>query len=241
MKKTTILLGLLFCAVTLLGQDKMPLDSIINRYIDLTHYKGRVIELSGTYEGDRLVFSNASNVVLQFDGEIQSTHEEDAICFNGPAHKVIIRGKLKINGAITFWNVADSVEITGVESRYAHTGIRATGDFPHGRVNIHHNRFIDIGYEGVYIGPSYKGQKVSSNVRIHHNTFIRTGWDAVQLGNCMSCYIEYNRIIRPATKKERWQDWGITVNPGSLVFLRKNRYLRIRQRLQCLDSRCFNF
>lgn len=233
----------IFCLLLpfLVLSQTINLDSIVDRYIDLEQYKGQSVTLKGSCRGDRLVFRGANNVSLDFQGKIESTHSEDAICFAGIAHKLVIKGDLLINQSITFWGQMDSVEITGVHSVGAHVGVRATQNFEHNRVNIHHNTFYRCDLEGVYIGPSYLSPVKSHHVNIHHNQFVSTGWDAAQVGNCLDCEISRNLFLGVATKQFTYQDWTITVNPGSRAYLRSNLFLFCRNRLQCLDSRCFEW
>lgn len=220
--------------------DKIDLEHITNRYINLSNYAD-TIRITGNYKGDRVVFSNAVNKALEFSAKIESTHAEDAIAFLGAVRHVAIFGRLRVNNAITFWDVLEDVEITGVHSRDAHTGIRATQDKPHKGIYIHDNTFSEVGFEGVYIGPSTLSHTKTTQVRIENNNFVRTGWDAIQVGNCLDCVIKGNLIISPARKAEKWQDWAITINPGSRAYLQSNTILFSKQRLQVLDSRCFEF
>jgi hypothetical protein len=221
--------------------DSLNLDSLKERYFDLAPYKGREVVFKGRYKGDRIVFRNAQNVKITFKGKIESTHPEDAIAFLGDVNGLSISGSLKVNNAVTFWATMKDVDITGIRSVGAHTGIRATQDRPHSNVFIHFNKFVDTKHEGIYIGPSYLAAAISRNVRIVHNTFIRTGWDSAQVGNCSGCFIEKNMFIKAAVADELYQNWTITVNPGSLVYLRKNLFLGCPNRVQCLDSRCFEW
>lgn len=219
--------------------NKIDLDGITDRYIDLSYFPVDTVDVVGKHKGDRIVFSNAQNIALRFDAKIETEHTEDAIAFLGPVTNFTMMGKLKVNNSITFWDKLDGVEITGLFSRGAHTGIRFTQPFAHKSVYIHDNTISKTGYEGIYAGPSYENSFKLQQIRIARNRIVETGWDAIQVGNCLDCVIEGNFILKAATKDEKNQNWAITVNPGSRAHLRNNRMLGCKQRVQILDSRAF--
>jgi hypothetical protein len=221
--------------------DVIDLSKITDRYIDLSLFPFDTVRVIGKYQGDRIVLKNAQNIVLDFDARIESTHTEDAIAFLGPVTNVSMIGKLIVNNSITFWDLLTNVEITGIVSRGAHTGIRATQPMPHSFVNIHHNLISKTGFEGIYIGPSYSTQNKLRQVRIHENKVVHTGWDNIQIGNCEDCFIEANLILDSATKNEYGQNYAITINPGSRAYLRGNTLINCKQKIQVLDSRAFWF
>jgi hypothetical protein len=219
----------------------IELDKITTRYIDLKEYQGKTAPITGRYKGDRLVFSNATGVTLDFDAQVESTHAEDAICFLGAVTDVTIKGKLILNNALTFWDVLNNVDISGIVSKDAHTGIRATQPKPSNNVRIHDCLISFCQYEGIYIGPSYATDSKLTNIKIEGNKIVNSGWDAIQVGNCAGAYLEGNTVINAATKNEYGQNYAITINPGSRAYLRGNTLINCKQKMQVLDSRAFWF
>ena len=234
-----ILLLLLVCNLS--AQVTIDLDNLKQNYVDLSRYEGDTVIFKGHYQGDRLVFKNADNISLHFIGKISTTHAEDAVVFSGDVSGLVVSGNLRLDGAMTFWAKLYDVEISGMHFNRAHTGIRFTQQWPHEWVRIHDNTFNRIEHEGIYAGPHYGNPDKLRNIQIYNNRLVSTGWDAIQVGNCLDCTIERNKIIRAGTRKEYGQDWSITVNPGSRVYLRKNILINCPNRLQCLDSRCFEW
>lgn len=243
-----IKLALLFvflpcCGPLQLMEDKIPdtidLSEITNRYIDLSNYPVDTVKMIGKHKGDRIVLKNAQNVVLDCNATIKTEHTEDAIAFLGPVTNFTMTGRLRVNNSITFWDELNTVEITGLVSRGAHTGIRFTQALPHRAVWIHDNKISNTGFEGIYAGPSYENSNKLQQIRISDNNIFHTGWDAIQVGNCLDCVIEGNLIVGAATKEEKNQDWAITVNPGSRAHIRGNTMLGCKQKIQVLDSRGF--
>lgn len=214
----------------------IELSVLNNPYVDLSEYGGQII-LAGHYKGPRLVFRNASGKTLLFrKAVLESEHEEDALCFAGDVSTIRIEGSdWRANGAITFWGRLQNATITGLHSEGAHTGIRATGNYRHEDIRIEGNVIRLTSHEGVYIGPSQRGEP-SKNVRIRSNRFEEIGWDAAQLGNCDNCYIEYNHISRAGQAREYGQDYAITLNRCGIVYLTGNVIELTPKRVQSIET-----
>ncbi|MEL7222959.1 MAG: right-handed parallel beta-helix repeat-containing protein [Bacteroidota bacterium] len=218
------------------------LSSLSSRYIDLSKHSSDTITISGIYSGDRLVFSKAEKKVIHFqNATISSTHAEDAMAFNGPVLdvEILAQGLRLSGGGITFWNILSNVEIIGGRIDSTHTGIRFTQDLPHKNVTIRNWMITNASHEGIYMGPSKSSSNKGSGFFVMDNTITNTGWDPVQVGNVTYFVISGNSITNGALAKEYGQDYGITVNPGSLGYIYNNEIANIPKPIQILDSRAF--
>lgn len=220
----------------------IDLDDTPSAYIDLAKYGPRVV-ITGRWAGPRLVLRNVQDKHIVFhNARIESTHAEDALCIDGPCRGCTFegRGRWQMDGALTFWGVAFNVTIKGLRSKGAHTGIRATRNVAHGNVTIAHCYITDTSHEGVYIGPSKADEaNALGKVIVEHCTFYNNGWDAIQVGNCLYARIGNNSIDRAGTKDAAGQDYGITINPGTVAFLHGNKITNTLKAVQVLDSRAF--
>lgn len=221
---------------------RIDLNSTKDRYFDLGG-TAKVVSIHGDWKGDRLVFKNASGSQIALHGTIESTHQEDAICFDGDVKNVSIvgfDGSFILGGGVTFWGRMENVSITSLHIFYPHTGIRATQPLPHQDVTIKSCYIIGASYEGIYIGPSYATTQPGKNVNIFDNRIVASGWDAIQVGNCKGAKIHENTISHAASRKTEFQDYAITINPNSTAFVWGNQIYGAEKRLQVLDSRCFD-
>lgn len=219
----------------------LDLDKLPTRggYIDLSKY-AREITVQGRYRGPRLVLTNARNRSLRFkNATIESSHAEDALCISGPAVNLKLCGDLEMDGALTFWKNLNNVTIEGLTIQGAHTGIRATQPQSSQNITIRKCTLSNIKHEGIYLGPHQLTPQKLNTVTIEDNIVRRTGWDGIQVGNCQNCTITGNTIIQAARARKQWQDFGICINPGSLVYLRNNKIEQTPKRMQVLDSRAF--
>jgi hypothetical protein len=211
--------------------------------IDLAGIDKEEVVISGKYSGDRIRIRNAKGKTLFFQGVyIDSSHKEDAIIFEvGQGEGFILEGdnRSTIKGAITFWGVAKDVTIKGLTFDGGWVGIRATQPQPHTRVDINNCTFRNIGLEAIYIGPSYPHMNKCANIAIKDNKFFNIGWDAIQVGNTLSYVIQGNHIDKAGVAKEYGQDYGITINPGSLGYVIENLIINTPKQIQVLDSRAF--
>lgn len=216
------------------------LGAVKDPYIDLSKF-GDTIVLTGTYIGPRIVLRNAICKVLYFrDVVVMSTSPEEAIVIPHNSSDVELIGQnATLSQSITIWGVAKQVYISGFTIRGAHVGIRATENQPHENIHIFDNVFEDITLEGVYLGPSVASPTKGQHFYVYDNIFKEIGWDAIQLGNCAYGWVSDNIIINAGKFKKPWQDYAITINPGSLVFLWDNTIRGSVNRIQVLDSRCF--
>lgn len=224
-----------------MGQkNSIKLDSIFNPIVDLSGYENEV-RLYGNYFGPRIIFKNASDHKLVFwNAFIRTTHSEDAIAFEGSVSNLRILGyQFTCTGAITFWGHVTDLYVYGVKLKSAHTGIRITQDFPHKNISVLYCKFTGISHEGVYIGVSKDTPSDLSNVKIIGNEFDGIGWDAIQVGNCLSCEIYDNTVKDAGNRRMYGQDYGITINPGSIAYLDNNKILKTDKKIQVLDSRAF--
>lgn len=211
--------------------------------IDLSGIDKEEVVLSGKYEGERIKIRNAKGKRLFFqDAHIISTHEEDAIVFEiGHGEGFILEGdnRSTIKGAITFWGLAKDVTIKDLIFDGGWVGIRATQPLAHTRVSIYGCTFRNIGIEAIYIGPSYVHVNKCTNTTIKNNKFFNIGWDAIQVGNTLGYIIQGNYIDGAGVAKEYGQDYGITINPGSLGYVIDNLIINTPKQIQVLDSRAF--
>jgi hypothetical protein len=220
----------------------LQLEELPSRYINLIDFLTDTITIAGNYEGDRLVFRGAVDKVLFFQNcQIRSIHPEDAIAFDGPARNLIVYANgLKIKGGgVTFWDVADNVKMIGGSIDSTHTGIRATRDLPHKNINISEWNISNATHEGIYLGPSQASDTPGSGFIIQNNTFVNTAWDAIQVGNVKYYVISGNNISNAGTAAAYGQDYGITVNPGSVGYLFNNIISNTKKPVQILDARAF--
>lgn len=238
--KKIIFLFSLFLSGAMFAQD-IDLSKIEKAQIDLSEYS-KSLEITGKYKGERLVFKNADGHVLRFvNVEIQTSHPEDAIAFDGYVRNLVIIGERKalLSGALTFWGIVEGLEVSGLRFRNCHSGIRITSPQPHSNITIKDCHFLKISHEGLYIGPSTATNAKVSNVKILRCKFNMIGWDAIQVGNAVVAEIYNNEITQAGTAKVYGQDYGITVNPGSIAYINNNTITDTEKPVQILDSRAF--
>lgn len=231
--------------------DIIWLDEIESRYIDLAKFKQNIV-FAKTYQGDRLILKNTSNKKIVFaDCTINSTHREDAIAIDGDINNTTFIGdNWKMDGALTFWKKVTNVNIYNLISDGAHTGIRATADLSHSFIHIENCKISNTLHEGIYVGPSKKTNNSLSHVSYVNNVIEHTGWCGLQLGNCIVGNI-YNNVIKnagrltynnpdePDSRPIPFQGYGITINPGSIVYEYDNQIIDCRKPYRHLDSRVF--
>lgn len=217
----------------------IKLESISSNYIDLAKYDSRKLVLTGRHEGDRIVLKNLKRKELCFrDAVIDSNHLEDALCVDGPAHDSVMYGTWHLNGALSFWDRLEDMQIVGLESNQAHTGIRATKDVAHRNVVVSNCKISDCRHEGIYFGPVKESKNKSEKVDFVSNQITNPGWDGIQNGNCRNTTIRDNIIINPGHLQNEWQGYGITLKSGSLAYL-QNNIIEGKLQIQILDSRAF--
>lgn len=219
----------------------IELDNIPSPYISLAGLP-KLVTVTGTHRGPRLVFKEVSGHALRFSGvRIYSEHEEDAICFDGDVIGADISAPHTVlDGAITFWGRLENVSVTGFKIVGAHTGIRCTSALAHKNVSICRNTIENASHEGIYIGPSYKSEPQLSHVTISGNQVSGCGWDGIQVGNTAMAHIFENRVHRCGLARKPGQDYGITINPGCLAFVYDNEVTGCAKSYQFLDSRVFS-
>ena len=221
----------------------IDLGNIDNRYINLSAYAGKTVYIGGQYTGDRIVLQNTSNLEIVFHNcRIQSTHEEDALVFGDESVSgLVVEGDgLEITGGgITFWGHLDQVQLRGGKICDGHTGIRATQDLAHRHVSVNNWHITDMTHEGIYLGISQDTDKDNHHFYVFDNKIERTGWDAIQVGNVQQFYI-YNNIVDYAGADQAFgQDYGVTINPGSLGYFYENEITNTPKPVQILESRVF--
>ncbi len=219
------------------------LDVLKDPYVDLAKY-GDTVVFSGNYLGSRIVLRNAVRKVLVFrDANVSSTSPEEALVLPQNSKDVQLIGvRAVLNQSITIWGVADNVSISGFTIRGAHVGVRATEKQPHRNIEIFDNVFEDIKLEGVYLGPSTSStDKKGQHFYIYDNVFRNIGWDAIQVGDVTMAWIHGNVVVRAGAAGQRWQDYGITINPGCIAYCWDNVITNTQNEIQVLDSRVFFF
>jgi parallel beta-helix repeat protein len=244
MKNISFLLSLFI--LTSCATNKAPvtpidiqLEELEGNYLDLSKYPNS-ITIGGTWKGDRLVLQNASGKTIHFiDAKVESEHEEDAIAIAGHVQNFSMQGSWKVNNAISFWGTLENVEIANLQSKGAHTGIRATRNGKHKGITIRNCIIENTTHEGIYIGISIDTEEDVQNVQIIGNELSNIGWDGIQIGNCLYCKIEGNKITNAGKAKKPWQDYAITINPGSQVYVSENSIASTTKEIQVLDSRVF--
>lgn len=204
--------------------------------------KERTVSITGSWKGARLIIKGASNTRIKFDAVIESTHPEDAICFEGDVSNLELIGfdNRIIGGGVTFWGRLEEVSITSLNIFHPHTGIRATQPLPHSKVLIKSCYIVGASHEGIYIGPSFATTQPGTSVRITDNRIVASGWDGIQVGNTNGVQVYDNALLHTAAKKDYGQDYAITINPGCTAWVWGNVISDTRKKLQVLDSRCFD-
>ncbi len=219
----------------------IDLGTLNNRYIDFSKLPDTVV-IGGSYVGDRIVFQNASGKHLIFQRcELRSTHPEDAIALAGDVAKLtmLADGLTLTGGGITFWGKLTNVFIQGATIDSTHTGIRATSDAAHSNVVVAGCRISNTTHEGIYLGVSKATATKAQHIYITGNTLYNIGWDAIQVGNTTVFRISENNIRGAGVAAAYGQDYGITVNPGSIGYIWGNAISDTPKPVQVLDSRAF--
>lgn len=206
----------------------------------------REIVLKGTWIGDRLIFKNGENVTISAEGIvfINSTHKEDAIILVNPLNvsMVFIPGTIFINQSITVWGHANGLIIHGVNIHRAHTGIRINQKERYSNIMIRACRIQQCKHEGIYIGyfeepeSDIFGELKGDSLSISDNEINGCGWDGLQIGNFLNFVVRDNKIWGCGLAKEKYQDYAVTINPGSRGHFWDNQ---IYGPVQVLDSRVF--
>ena len=221
----------------------IDLSKIEHNYIDLSTYTSRQIRIGGHYQGDRIVLQNTSNMEIVFvDCTIKTTHIEDALVFadenisnlDVTATELMVEG-----GGLTFWGRLDGVYLHGGTINDGHTGIRATKDVAHNNLTISDWHIYNMTHEGIYMGVSQDTPLDNHEFHIFDNTIEDTGWDAIQVGNVQGFYIHSNKVTNAGNTNEYGQDYGVTINPGSLGYLFENNIQQTVKPIQILNSRVF--
>ncbi|MEM1214715.1 MAG: right-handed parallel beta-helix repeat-containing protein [Bacteroidota bacterium] len=228
-------------------EDNVVLDidlaTITNNYVNLSSYDGQTVHIGGQYIGDRVVLQNVSNVEIVFHNcHIESTHAEDALVFaDASVSNLIVEGDgLHLSGGgITFWGHLDQVQLRGGTITNGHTGIRATQDLAHRHVSVSNWHISHMTHEGIYLGVSQDTDKDNQHFHVFDNTIENTGWDAIQVGNVQQFYIYNNSIKRAGISQDYGQDYGATINPGSLGYFYQNEIVETAKPIQILESRVF--
>lgn len=217
------------------------LEKLSSNYLSLDKYSGDTVVIGGQYEGDRIVLKDASEVYLKFhDCTIRSTHSEDALVFGEAVSNTVLdgRGLHLIGGGITFWSSFNDVQLYGGRIDSTHTGIRATQEAASRHILISGWSIAYTSHEGIYIGPSKASETKVQGVVVTGNKLFRCGWDGIQIGNC-GYFVLYDNIVWDAgLSKEYGQDYGVTINPGSLGYCYNNQVTATKP-MQVLDSRVF--
>lgn len=204
----------------------IDLGKIQSNYIDLSGYSDKVT-ITGDYIGDRIVISGHQGKELDFvGGKIETTHIEDALCFDGEAESCKIQADnfRLVNGGMTFWATMKNCAVDGFTILFPHTGIRCTGDYSNEKVSIFRNRIVGASHEGIYFGPSNEDAKNrSTGLDIFDNVIDLSGWDGIQVGNWVGSRIYDNMIIRAGYSNRFGQNHGICINPNSQVWFWNNQ------------------
>lgn len=225
----------------------IDLSKLENRYINLSLMEDE-IKFVGEYTGDRIVVSGASGKSITFEGvTIESTRKEpdgDALVFSDHLEDCSITGLDNtriVYGGITFWNPLKNVLIAGFNIYYANVGIRASQDHANENLDITACKIVAPRREGIYIGPHYAQEHKSRHIEIFDNEILYAGWDAIQV-NAWMVQVYNNRIVHPATLKEKYQDYAMTFQKGSTVYEWNNEVIREGEGkgIQALDSNYFD-
>jgi hypothetical protein len=222
---------------------EVDINTLKEGYLDLSDYAAHV-RFFGKYKGGRIIIKGASKKTLFFDGCIfESTRREsdkDMIAFAGNVTdcKLLFQDSSLIYGGLTFWGQLNNVLISGAKIYYSNTGIRISQDFSNKDVTIEKNLIVGAQREGIYFGPHYNQEEKSDGLSIKHNEIRFCGWDAIQV-NAENAIIYHNTIDNAAILKEKNQDYGITIQSGSLVYVYDNIFINTPKKLQALDSRYF--
>lgn len=223
----------------------IDLSKLKNNRLDLSEYNGEV-KVFGVYSGDRIVVSGHSGKTIRFEnGQIISSHIEDALCFSGKSSdcNIIAKNFKLLNGGMTFWDQLSNVTVKGFQILFPHTGIRATGGWVNRMVSVIDNWIVGASHEGLYLGISKSTENKSERLIVTDNIIDTTGWDGIQVGNWKNAWVGNNKVIRSGLS-ERFGQWhGIAINPGAQVWLWDNeivecdRTIIVNQAIAYLDEK----
>lgn len=206
----------------------IDLSNRTSNYIDLAGY-GDTVTITGKYRGDRIVIKNAVQKTIEFsEGYIITQHIEDALCFAGEVRdcRIIANNFTLEDGGITFWGLAENVDIIGFKIMFPHTGIRINSDLPHRNVSVQLNEIIGCSHEGIYLGVSERNEDTQcEGLKVIKNLIDTAGWDGIQTGNWVNSWIIENKIYRAGMKKAFGQRHGVCINPGSQVWDYENELI----------------
>ncbi|MBO9597402.1 MAG: right-handed parallel beta-helix repeat-containing protein, partial [Cohnella sp.] len=147
---------------------------------------------------------------------------------------------LQVKSGSSFYEI-DHVDIVGTSSvgMQLHSDFGCTPDtdfsrdsgFVQKEANIHDNRIINTGAEGIYLGNSHYNEQKSivcdgvtvpkrehavEGVRVYNNVTAYTGWDGIQVGGATKDVKVYNNTVGYFSESnEHFQRSGIEINPGT--------------------------
>lgn len=214
-----------------------------SRYIDLSKYNSKEVTMTGAYTGDRIVLKGCidKTVVLQ-DCIIETTRKEDdrnALVLAEDCRNFVLRGvNSMLVGGLATWGELYNTSILSLRIMYANIAIHMAKDVACSNVLIKDNRIYCALREGVYFGPHEHRRSKANGLFIVSNSFYYCGWDAIQL-NAQDAEVYDNHIEHCALTKTQNQDYGITVQKGSLAYIHGNRIIQTPKAIQALDSRVF--
>lgn len=221
------------------------LDNLSSRYINLGAIQAQEVKITGKYKGDRIVFSNAASKQLFWENAlIECTRLEedgDAILFDGIVSdcEIHAHGLELVYGGITMNNRLVRTQIKGGLVHYANTGLRISQDFAHEQVLIMGLEVHGARREGIYFGPHFEQKAKSKNITIAYCKVKDCGWDGIQINADYG--LVYGNIIDHCAKlRVAWQDYGLTIQPGSKVYAWENTFKGMPKPFQALQSTLFN-
>lgn len=214
-----------------------------SRYIDLSKYSSKEVTMTGAYKGDRIVLKGCTDKrVLLKDCTIESTRTEpdgNALVLAEDCKNFQLLGvNATLIGGLATWGELHNTQIVSLRIMYANIAIHMAKDVTCKNVLIRDNRIYCARREGVYFGPHELRSTDASNITIVDNHFYYCGWDAIQV-NATGAEIYNNEINHCALVKEANQDYGITIQPGSIAWIADNNIVYTPKAIQSLDSRAF--
>lgn len=227
--------------------DVIDISQIENNYIDLSKY-GQDVQLTGEYQGMRIVLKNAAGKNITFkDASIESTSTDEAIVITDSDKVNIDFDGVELNNGLAIWKSFSGCKVSNLTVIGGKYGLKMNDTIVNSNTLFHNLHFENQSKEGVYVGPYYDHPNKLFNLTFN-NVFVKnSSWDGFQLGNCVNCIVS-NLTVEEAgvadegqEKTHEWQSWPVTINPGSLVHITNLNVIPKGKRIQNLTSKVFEY
>lgn len=187
-------------------------DGVIN----LKDYKGELVTVRGTFEGERLILKKGRQVQLSFDDcTIRTTRPNEAISIDDCIDTWLdFNQTTYLNNAINVWNKVTGFRVRNLLTKGGQSAIRISSAHEHSHIRIDKCTFIGQSEEALYIGPSRSKKQLITGVVVNDCTAINSGLEGFQIGSA-DFHMKNCRTITCGRRDKHQHNFDITINPNS--------------------------